>query len=208
MPRAAAILALLTIVAACATPQHPRPTDAEAAWSQRRSILGAQQAWALEGKLAVTADGEGWFAGLNWLQSGEHFQIDLMDSFGRIVARIKRDDDGVALTRRDGTIVTAATPESLMQEVYGWVLPISGLRYWVLGMPEPGTDPEGDSERRLDAYGRLAALKQAGWSVDYEDYTDLEPVALPDKITVTGHDLRLKLIVDTWDMAGTSDRWL
>lgn len=205
MLRVGVTCGLLIALFGCAAAPQDRPDDPQAAWERRQVILTRQQTWALSGKLAVHAEQEGWFAGLNWWQDGEQFQVDLKDSFGRIVARIEGDENEVALTQQDGSKITAATPEQLTRELYGWTLPLSGLRYWVLGAPAPGDDSTQREEHRvLDNYGRLTELHQAGWIVEYQQYQDLEPVALPEKISVSGHDLRLKLIVEEWETTGIS----
>jgi outer membrane lipoprotein LolB len=198
------LLGLLIVLAGCATaPEEPKPADAEAEWALRKSILSQQQAWWLTGKVAVRTEEDGWTAGLRWLQVGEQFEIDLLDPFGRIVARIKSGAGRVTLTQRDGGIITAADAESLMRELYGWALPLSGLRYWVLGIPEPNIDTSGHGHRsRIDAYGRLTELNQAGWAVDYEQYQDIEPVDLPEEIALSNHSLKARLIVKEWHLSG------
>ncbi|MGH8503389.1 MAG: lipoprotein insertase outer membrane protein LolB [Gammaproteobacteria bacterium] len=202
-------IALLFALTACATaPQSPPPADTHAAWAQRQQALSQQRVWSMTGKLAVHTPQEGWFAGLSWQQQGERFQINLRDSFGRIVARIAGDDRRVKLTRHDGSTASAATPDKLTRQLFGWALPVSGLRYWVRGMPGPHIDAEAPGPRRkLDAQGRLAHLEQSGWSVDYQRYQHAEPVDLPAKIAVSGHDLRVKLVVQSWATPDVSARW-
>lgn len=199
------LILVVAAVAACAT-KPPKPDDPQAAWAARETVLRQLESWALDGELSVHTDEEGWFAGVSWRQDGERFRIDLKDSLGRIVARIESDGRRVTLTQHDGSRTRAATPENLMREIYGWALPVSGLRYWVLGIPGP--DRAGQSQRRykLDDRGRLAVLEQAGWLVDYEGYQDFEPVSLPEKISVAGHDLRVKLVVDSWELGRVSAR--
>ena len=204
MARVGATLSLLILLAACATVSQHRPADPNAAWARRQSLLDNQQKWALNGKLAVVANQEGWYAGLRWQQNGPHFQIDLLDSFGRVVVRIKSGAAGVALIQRDGSTTTAPDAESLMQKLYGWALPVSGLRYWVLGIPGPGRASGTPAGReRIDDYGRLAELNQAGWAVDYKRYQSTDLIDLPEEIMVFGHELRVKLIVSEWDLIGT-----
>jgi outer membrane lipoprotein LolB len=199
--RVVAILGLVAVLCGCVTAPD-KPDDPQIAWERRQSILKQQPTWDLTGKLAVHAAQEGWFAGLDWQQRGEQFQIDLKDSFGRIVARIEGDNNGVVLTQHDGSTVSAATPEQLTRELYGFPLPLSGLRYWVRGIPAPNGDSEQSrTSKSLDSYGRLSELQQAGWAVDYQEYQEAEPVALPEKISVSGHDLRVKLVIDGWKTA-------
>jgi outer membrane lipoprotein LolB len=201
MVRAVTVLGLLAVLAGCVTAPQ-RPADPEAQWAQRQFILGQQTHWMLTGKLAVITNQGGWFAGLRWLQDGKQFQIDLMDSFGRMIARIKGGKTGVTLIQHDGSIVSAPNAQLLMRELYGWALPISGLKYWVLGIPDPDRKVKNRARHhRLDAYGRLAELEQAGWTVDYKDYQNLSPIDLPGKIAVSGHNLRAKLVVEAWELA-------
>ncbi|MBA2410199.1 MAG: outer membrane lipoprotein LolB [Gammaproteobacteria bacterium] len=200
----------LLALAGCAT--APRtdslPADPRAAWTQRQQALSQQPAWRMTGKLSVQTPEEGWFAGVGWEQRGEHFQIDMRDSFGRVVARIQGDDRRVMLTRHDGSTARAASPETLTRQLFGWALPVSGLRYWVRGLPGAQVDSKAlAATRKLDVRGRLKHLEQSGWSVDYQAYQDAEPIALPGKIAVTGHDLRVKLIVETWEMPDVSAQW-
>ena len=197
--------ALMITLAGCAS-TPPKPDDPKAAWSARQAVLRQHETWTLDGKLSVHTEEEGWFAGLSWWQDGERFRIDLKDSLGRIMARIERIGRRVTLIRHDGSKSSAASPEGLMREIYGWALPVTGLRYWVLGIPGPNRAGQRQARYKLDARGRLTALKQAGWSVDYQGYQDIDPVALPETISVTGHDFRVKLIVDTWDLGRVAAR--
>src|SRR5919108_1261902 len=119
MVRPVTFLGLLVVLGGCFTPPK-RPADPEAQWAQRQFILSQQTHWMLTGKLAVITNEGGWFAGLRWLQDGKQFQIDLMDSFGRVVARIKGGKTGVTLIQRDGSLASATNAQLLMRELYGW----------------------------------------------------------------------------------------
>jgi outer membrane lipoprotein LolB len=90
-----------------------------------------------------------------------------------------------------------------MQALYGWALPLSGLRYWVLGIPEPKRGFERDAKRgHLDAYGRLAKLRQGGWTIDYQQYQDTQPIELPQEIALSNRALKVKLVVSEWQLVG------
>ena len=47
--------------------------------------------------------------------------------------------------------------------------------------------------------GRPRSVIDQGWTIDYTDYTDEAPDALPRKIDVQRGDTRLRLIVDAWN---------
>src|SRR3546814_8106960 len=50
----------------------------------------------------------------------------------------------------------------------------SGLRWWVLGLPAPNAPPQIE----LDGQGRLAALTQVGWTLQYQEYQDVGVIGL------------------------------
>ena len=53
--------------------------------------------------------------------------------------------------------------EGLTQQDSGFDPPLDSLRYWVLGVPEPGHP----AQESLDALQRLASLEQDGWQIQY-----------------------------------------
>ncbi len=57
-----------------------------------------------------------------------------------------------------------------LQERLGFELPLDNLRYWLLGIPDPGTTLRSDAQRS----GSRTQLTQAGWSIDYDRYMPSE----------------------------------
>lgn len=82
-----------------------------------------------------------------------------------------------------------------MQTHAGWQLPLSGLRHWILGRPDPQAQI---FDLQLDAGGRLAELRQLGWHIRYERYAEFDGLALPTKLTLENPRLRAKLAVRRW----------
>src|SRR3546814_6154436 len=70
----------------------------------------------------------------------------------------------------------------------------SGLRWWVLGLPAPNAP----AQIELDAQGRLAALTQVGWTLQYQEYQDVGGIALPRRFEAKNQQITLKLIADEW----------
>jgi outer membrane lipoprotein LolB len=193
-----AALALALWIGGCATTPTPRAVeDPELAWQARQALLSAQRDWRFRGRIAIRHGEQGWQAGLNWRQRHRRFDIEVQDPLGRKVAQLDGDAGSVTLTTSDGETARAADPERLMQRVLGWSLPVSGLRYWVLGVP----DPEGSRPRlELDEAGRLSRLTQDGWAVEYRRYEPGTRVDLPSKLVLSRADLRVRLIVKDWQL--------
>ena len=53
----------------------------------------------------------------------------------------------------------------------------------------------------FDAEGRLASLRQDGWTLEYDDWqapTDLAGPSLPMRVTAERGSARVRLVVDAW----------
>ena len=83
--------------------------------------------------------------------------------------------------------------QELTREVLGWDLPLTGLRYWVLGLADPGV-PVTSLER--DEQLRIKQLAQRDWQIDYLAYSG--DSALPSSMVLRHSDLRMRLIIDGW----------
>lgn len=197
------IIAFIFVLNACATVEKPQPTedvrvDKQAAWELHRINLEMIQNWSLKGRVAGKSYDEGFRAGVRWEQQQQNFNIDLHGPLGRKVAEIKGDKIDVQLNTSKGESYTANNPESLMQKLFGYSLPINGLRYWMRGIPDP---EQVYASLELDDQGRLKQLHQAGWIIDYDRYHDGSP-ALPAFIKITSTTLNANVKIDTWNLHG------
>ncbi len=68
--------------------------------------------------------------------------------------------------------------------------------YWILGASDPATS----AQQSLDAQQRLARLQQEGWQVDYAEYARVQQQWLPRRLTVTRGSLRLRVVIDRWQL--------
>lgn len=189
---------LLAAIHGCRTaPERPPASTSEQAWEARHTRLSHWAHWAFKGRVAIRHEDEGWQAGLRWLQDSDRFEIQVLDPLGRKVADIRGGTGGVLLTTSRGESARAGDPESLMRDVLGWSLPISGMRYWVLGVPDPRG---GEASLELDEAGRLIRLGQSGWDVNYRRYRPVEPLDMPTRMTLANRELDIKLIVSDWEL--------
>ncbi len=192
------VFLMFVVLSACATygPEHDLFSDGS--WSQRREFLQGLQDWQLNGRVAITsAEGSGKL-NLFWQQAAAGYDIRLMSFLGQQVADIRGDASGsVSLFRPGQAVVRTKNSLALMQDELGWYIPLSGLRYWVLGVPAPGTDVR----EILADQGRLLSLEQDGWLVEYTDYQWVAGVYLPRKIRLTHPMLSARMVLDRWQMS-------
>jgi outer membrane lipoprotein LolB len=188
------ILALL--IAACAPPVIRPAEDPEQLWETRRQSLEALQAWSLTGRVAVQIEEQGWNATMHWRQLADAYDMRLIAPLGGGAVQLRGDPAGVVLRTGDGQLHAAADPETLLQEQTGMQIPVSGLRFWVLGRPDP-TQPSGQS---LDGQGRLQRLRQAGWDIAYLGYRAVGEIELPARINLDNGHLQVRLAINEWEI--------
>ena len=87
-------------------------------------------------------------------------------------------------------------------------MPFSELVMWSRGLPN-----EGATDIQIDDDGRLKSLNQGIWHVEYQEYRNVDNLALPRKLLITsvpgaievyddgkylGDELQVKVILKRW----------
>ena len=191
-------------IAGCVTAPPPPVADADAAWQRHQASLKPVTAWSLRGRLALRAADQGWHATLNWERNGENHRMDFTGPLGRGHLRLIQDSRGAELRDADQRVWREADAELLLYRATGWVVPLDGLNFWVLGLPAPGPAPE----RQLDGQGRLQRLAQAGWDIRFLEYARHGAFELPSRIYITRRNdaegtaetLEVRLSIEHWTL--------
>lgn len=190
------ILPLLALTA-CATRPAATGAEYEAGWRKHKASLETLDDWQIKGRIAVRSEDDGGSASFDWQQQGDQYRIRLRGPFGQGAVVMNGDADGVWLHRADHSPVFALNPERLLEQQTGWRVPVSGLRYWLRGLPVP------DEQHRyqLDNKGYLLDIKQRDWQIDfsnYNAYNALNNRVLPTRLKLHHQPLRVKIIIDAW----------
>ncbi len=182
MPRFLVLMTLL--LGGCATApvavQRPAQVDAPFAFNGRVAVK--------QGELHDSA-------GIRWVHRPAEDEILLRAPLGQTVARIRRND-GEATLEASGKHYAAQDMETLMQQVLGWQLPLSGLRYWVNARPAP----DGEFQAQGESNGQISVLRQQGWEISYSHYAALTPDALPLRLKLVREGTEVLLLIDEWEM--------
>jgi outer membrane lipoprotein LolB len=177
-------------LAACVTTRAP-PVPAGVGWEQRVADLQRAGSWQLDGRAAVAYQGQGWQATLNWRQVDDSSKIHLAGPFGVGALALERTAAGLSLNGAPpGDAVL-----SQLQERLGFELPIDNLRFWLLGVPDPGVP----FELTRNAQDRALKLTQAGWTIDYDRYMPVGGDLLPAHLSLSGAGVRVRIAVDHWE---------
>ncbi len=153
--------------------------------------------WKLYGRLSVTGEKENGTVTFHWTQDDQHYLMRFIPPLGQGAYVLRGGDDGVYLFTPQNEILHADDAAGLLSQSVGWHVPMSGFRYWVRGLPEPGTQI---SNRQFDKHGRVSQMQQDDWQISIKRYTDVDGVALPDKIFMHSDHCKLKLIIQAWDV--------
>jgi outer membrane lipoprotein LolB len=184
--RSIALLVLLMLLGGCSLlPTAPAPVARPA------QIEFAP--FALNGRIAIKHNGTRHSAGVRWVHKAQSDELLLQGPLGQTAARVYRDAQGATLD--DGSKhYEALDVETLMQQVLGWQLPLSGLHSWVLGQSAAG---EAQIER--DELGRIAVLQQDGWEVRYQRYAGDSADSMPSRLQLSRDELQVQLLIDEWE---------
>jgi outer membrane lipoprotein LolB len=187
------VAGLVALLAACAaTRPPPISITAGMPWEQRAALLQADSRWALAGRAAVAVGKQGWQASLNWQQHGMQSDVHLAGPLGVGATVLELTPAGLSINGAPPGDAALAQ----LEDKLGFDLPVSRLRYWLLGVP----DPEAPDELVRDAQDRALTLNQDGWSIAYERYADGGNV-LPTRLVLTRDDVRVRIVVDHWSLS-------
>ena len=158
--------------------------------------LAELERWRVKGRIGLIHGEEGWHAGLSWAQQGTAFEIDLDGPVGQAALRMIGDDQLITLFLPDEAPMSADTPERLVRDKLGWELPVSGMRWWIKGQPQP----DANSVNTLDESGRLQDIKQTDWRVRFLEYQTVDGIDLPRKMRIEHRELTIKLVLHEWTL--------
>ncbi len=194
MGRPASRLVLLAaLLAGCATPggvELPELSD----WESRNRILGGVDEWEFAGRIGVSAGDEGFNGQLWWRQDGNVFRVRISGPLGIGTVFINGNRRELTVTDRDGVVTELHDAEVELRQMYGWTIPVTSLRYWALGIP----DPASPAETEFGTDGRLVKLRQQNWEVDITQYREGGGQLMPRRLTAVNDDVKVRLVIDNW----------
>lgn len=193
------LLALLFVSGCTTFSSTPTTSPSEfVQWEAHKAHLSALNHWQMDSRIFIQAKKEGFSSSVRWLQHDESYQLRFSAPFGQGQYILNGQPDKVSILLPDNSEQTAKDPESLMQKALGFKLPVSGLGYWLRGLPYP-VDPERDLI--LDSNERLSKLKQAGWEISISKYVHKDGYYLPTKLIMENRHLKIKMAVKQWDVS-------
>ena len=163
-------------------------------WETRTRILAGLDDWELQGRIGVRAGSEGFNGRLRYTQNAEQFRATISGPLGFGTIQIDGDGRQVTVTDRAGEVWLLPDPEVDLQVMYGWMIPVTSLRYWALGIPDPADLAFTD----INEKGQLTSLEQGNWHVRFTKYREGGGQSMPRLLTAVSGDNTVRLVIDNW----------
>jgi outer membrane lipoprotein LolB len=155
-----------------------------------RSHLYGLHEWHLEARLAIVAPKDSWSAKIEWSHLPDSEKIKLSGPLGQGAVVIELADGVVKIDRGGGNVQSSNQPEQFINQQLGLFVPLQSLRFWAVGLPDPGL-----------AFQETAdGFVQAKWLIAYKGLQNTGAEAMPHKMAVSNDQVKLKLIIDEWDL--------
>ena len=191
-----AALAALVLAAGCQTlpPGAPVGPGADAPWPEQRAALEKLDRYAMNGRVAVAANGQGFSASLRYQQHASRTNLALDGPLGIGGLRVDIDGEDIEIATSRGEQLDGQAARDELERRLGFQLPLNELRWWMLGIPAPGEA----SVNQDGGGGEIRDFSQHGWHVSINSRAAGLGFSLPQRLTAEREGARLKLFVERW----------
>jgi outer membrane lipoprotein LolB len=166
--------------------------------SGSEQALYALKAWRLEGRVGVQTAKDAWHANLFWEHEADQDRLRISGPLNQGMLSIVVQKDLIYLNEGNGIGEMSRDPEALLKRRLGFAVPLSSLRYWILGLPDPAIA----FVPSYDEKGGLTGFRQLGWLLGLDRFMKVGARVLPQKMLIQGSEVKLKLIADSWEIRG------
>ena len=193
------ILAATLLAAGCA--QLPTTGSDGLDADARRARLGEFTHWQMNGRLPVDTGERAVQARFRWRQAAENLTLTVSGPLSAGGFQIDGTTDRLTILRRGDRFVLE-NPEADLSAMYGWWLPVTSLRSWLLGQPDerfPAASSNGTA-------GEIMSLTQRLWELEYTEHQLAAGLLIPRRMRMTHDPLVLELTIDRWQpLTATGD---
>lgn len=156
------------------------------------SLNPGQNQFSLEGKIGVRTPQQSGSAYFTWVQNQAQFSLQINGALGVGKTIIEGQPGQVSLNSAKTGLITAASPEELLEQATGWVAPITYLVDWVQARP---ATPAAQLQR--DDSNRIIQIQEQDWLVDL---SYLDAATLPNRLILKqqledGQENRITLVI-------------
>lgn len=155
--------------------------------------------WQMNGRFSFRIDKRLHTGNIRWVNNNNAYGIKFSGPLDQAPVFITNDGKVVKLKDSQGYEGTATTPEAMLARYTEYELPVSNLKYWLIGVPSPYSHPSVE----LNDQGYPIRMTQDAWVIEYQYFKDVNKYLLPSKIIITHPTLKITLSIYDWQ---TSDK--
>lgn len=164
----------------------------------RKSVLEAVDRWEFSGRIGVSAGEDGFNGKIRWWQQGDDFRATVSGPLGVGTVKIESQGRRITLTDKKGEVTELQDAEIDLRLRYGWTIPVSSLRFWVLGIPDPSVP----AVVQMGDDGLIAEMEQGSWHVSIGQYREGGGQQMPRRLSASNADAKVRLVIDNWKFEG------
>lgn len=116
--------------------------------------------FSLQGKIGVKSPQQSGSAFFVWEQNEDQFDIELSGILGIGKTQISGQPGQVSLNSAKTGLITAKTPEELLERATGWQAPITHLIHWIQAKPATL-----QAQFEKDQQQRITQINEDGWNI-------------------------------------------
>ena len=185
-----ALILVIVCVSGCATlTTETDGLDAEA----RQQRIAKVTSWDLRGRISVDTGEDAFQGRFTWRQNEDQMRLSIRGPLGAGAVEIRGNEDELFVRSR-GETWQMQDPELELSSLLGWWMPVSSLRYWLLGT----ADGRFTQISTIDEHGLLKSLEQRAWKLDYTRYALAGDVLIPRTLELSHAPLELAVTIDDW----------
>ena len=187
-----AVLAALTLAGCAVAPRAPE--------SGATPDPGTLRQWTASGRMAIAAGTDGGSGSFTWTQDYAETRLDLRGPLGTGAVHLVVTPGALSLADGAGQTLDAEAARAELRSRLGADLPWDQLRYWMLGLADPG---EAAVVREADS-APWRVIEQSGWRLAYQSFANVQGVNVPQRFSAERESVRVRVIVDAWSASPPS----
>lgn len=188
--------AILLMTGCASSPSSGMPVaDPEQTFDRNQDKLSNLPSWQFDGRFSIRSTRGVDNANLAWLQESTRYLLKISGPLQQGAVFIRGDQGTISYKDSKGVTDHASSPEALLARHTHYDLPVSSMRYWVLGLP----DPRYPFELNIASNGDIRTLTQQGWNIRYQAFKTVERYRLPTKLTMKHDQAEVILSIHEWN---------
>ncbi|MBB6544137.1 lipoprotein insertase outer membrane protein LolB [Thalassotalea piscium] len=195
------LLLLLLLVVSCSTKptfdHQSLPTNYSP--ENRLLFLTAIKNWQISGKIAFIEGKEKKSATLFWQNNpkSQSEQLNLTTYLGINVLDVSFNGD-IYTIRVEDKIYRHSDIDYILQSLSGYYLPSQALKQWIKALPFNSDDDIVYHKDTQLPVSINSYYDNKVWKILYSEYTRVNGIPLPKRLTIKQNNLTIKLIINQW----------